>query len=213
MRKNTILQPMSFFDLSRVFFAEIFTEIDYVWEPLKEINNYIAGVFNTGKLKPNYGKDIFVGEGTTIEEGVLVKGPAIIGERCFVGHGAYLREGCLIADNVRIGHGTEIKNSILLSKATAAHLNYIGDSIIGRDVNMGGGAKTANFRLDGKAIRVKLGDEFFDTGLVKFGAIVGDGSKIGVNAVLNPGTILGKNCLVYPLTSVIGIHKEGSIIK
>lgn len=213
MIRNTLFLPNNFFDLTNVSFVDIFEEVDFVWEPIKEIEDYILSVFKLGKLKPNHGENCFIGEGTVIEEGVMIKGPAIIGKNCVIAHGAYIRENCILGDNVKIGHASEAKNSIILNSSTIAHFNYVGDSIIGGNVNLGGGAKTANFRLDGKSIQIKTDVEIIDTKLIKLGAIVGDNCKIGVNSVLNPGTILGKNCLVYPLTSVVGIKSEGTIIK
>ncbi|MBI2622689.1 MAG: hypothetical protein HYW64_01170, partial [Candidatus Levybacteria bacterium] len=163
--------------------------------------------------KPNYGKNIFIGKDTLVEDYAVIKGPAIIGKNCFIGHASYLRGGCILGDNVHIGHGAEIKNSILLNNAIAAHLNYIGDSIIGSNVNISGGAMLANFRFDKKSVTIKTENKRIDTGLSKFGAILGDNSTIGVNAVLNPGTLLGKNTIVYPLTSVKGVHKDGEVIR
>jgi len=156
---------------------------------------------------------VVIGEGTVIEEGALIKGPAIIGKNCVIGHGAYIRENVIIADNVTIGHASELKNSIVLPHTAVAHFNYIGDSVVGSHVNIGAGAKTANFRLDGKHVRVKVDEDAVDTGLAKFGAIIGDNCKIGINSVLNPGTMLGKGCLVYPLVSVIGAYGKDAIIR
>lgn len=194
-----------FFDLSEFSFASIFSGVEFVWEVLPKIENFVAEYVGN--------KRVVIGEGTIIEEGAFIKGPAIIGENCTIAHGAYIRENVILDDNIHVGHGVELKNSIVLSNTAIAHLNYVGDSIVGSDVNIGGGAKTANFRLDGKTIKVKVDNEVIDTGLTKFGAIIADGSKIGVNAVLNPGTILGKNCLVYPLTSAVGVHEGGEVIK
>lgn len=198
-------QAKKFFDLSKFSFADVFDNADNVWEALPRLGEYIK--------EKNKGKKIVIGRGTVVEDGALIKGPAIIGRNCLIAHGAYIRKNVIVGDNVHIGHGVEIKNSIVLPDTAIAHLNYVGDSIIGSNVNISAGAIIANFRLDGKTIRLKFGDKTIDTGLVKFGAVIGDNSKIGVNAVLNPGTVLGKNCLVYPLTSVLGIHKDGEIIK
>lgn len=205
--------PKDFFDLSAFDFSDIFKDAKFVWEPIGGIQNYIIGLFKTGRLKPNYGKNIFIGKDTLVEDYAVIKGPAIIGKNCFIGHASYLRGGCILGDNVHIGHGAEIKNSILLNNAIAAHLNYIGDSIIGSNVNISGGAMLANFRFDKKSVTIKTEDKRIDTGLSKFGAILGDNSTIGVNAVLNPGTLLGKNTIVYPLTSVKGVHKDGEVIR
>lgn len=204
-----------FFDLGDCYFADIFEGTENVWEVLTKIEPYIKKQFSSGKLKGNYREKeyVFVGEGTVIEEGAYIKGPAIIGKNCIIAHGAYIRENVILGDGVRIWHGTEIKQSIMLSNAIGIHLGYIGDSIIGSSVNIAAGTIIANLRLDKQVVSIRNGEEKIETGLKKFGAIIGDGSQIGVNAVFNPGTLLGKYAIVYPLTSVSGVHDSNSIIK
>lgn len=208
------MRTAEFFDLSEVSFSEVFDGTAYVWDAIGKLDAFLTSLFAQGRVVANYEeKNVHIGKGTVIEEGALIKGPSVVGENCYIGHTAFLRENCLIGNNVRIGHGCEVKHSVLLPQCAVAHLNYVGDSIIGSRVNVAVGAKLANLRFDGKAIRIKDNGNTIETGLVKLGAIVGDGSQIGTNAVLNPGTILGKNCIVYPLVSVRGVHKEGSVIK
>lgn len=204
-----------FFDVGSFSYPQIFDGIEYVWEVLPKLSEFIETLFKEGNVESNLKgrKNVSIGEGTVIEEGAFIRGSAIIGRDCFIGHGVYLRDGVVLGDNVHIGHGCEIKHSIVLNDSAVAHLSYIGDSIIGSDINVGGGATTANFRFDKKPIRVRVDGKIIDTGLAKFGAIIGDNSKIGVNAVLNPGTILGKDCIVYPLVSAFGVHEAGEIIK
>lgn len=201
--KNTF-SPDKFFDLSSFQYKEIF-DVENIWEVLPKIAEFVV---ENAHLNP-----VLIGSGTIIEEGALIKGPAIIGDNCFIAHGAYIRDGVIIGNDVKVGHSVEIKNSIVLNNSRIAHFNYIGDSIIGNDVNFAGGTITANFRLDGAKIKIKHDGQEIETGLTKFGAIVGDGSKIGVNVVLNPGTILSKNTKVFPLTSVFGIHLDEETIK
>lgn len=212
---NNTFAPDHYFDLTNCTFADIFQGKEAVWEVLGNLGDFLQKQFTDKKIIANYkdSTNIYVGEGTIIEEGAYIKGPAIIGKNSFIGHAAYLRQNCLFDDDVSIGHGSEVKNSIVFSHSAIAHLNYIGDSIFGHNVNIGGGAKTANFRLDGRTIPVREGDNKIDTGLTKFGAILGDETKIGVNAVLNPGTILGKRVHVFPLKLVFGTHGEGTVIK
>jgi UDP-N-acetylglucosamine diphosphorylase / glucose-1-phosphate thymidylyltransferase / UDP-N-acetylgalactosamine diphosphorylase / glucosamine-1-phosphate N-acetyltransferase / galactosamine-1-phosphate N-acetyltransferase len=204
-----------YFNLENFCHRDLFLGTNSVWEVLPKITSFISGLFNNGAVKPNYhnSSDIYVGNGTIIEEGAKILGPAIIGKNCVVRHAALIRENCLIGDNVIIGHATEVKNTILLNDAVLAHLNYVGDSIIGNNVNISGGVIAANFRLDKQSISVLSGKQRIDTGLQKFGAAIGDASMIGANAVLNPGTILGRNSWVYPLTSVKGVHGDGEKIK
>ncbi len=204
-----------YIDISSFSHSEIFDEIDNAWAVIPEIKSYLEEQFKKGVIKANYknSDNIFIGEGTTIMDGVVIIGPAIIGKNCLISSSVLIRENCIIGDNVNIGHACEIKNSILLNNSAAAHFNYIGDSIIGNMVNLAGGAIIANLRLDKKPVTINLGHKKISTGLLKLGSIIGDNCNIGVNAVLNPGTILGKNSIVFPLTSVSGLHSENQIIK
>ncbi len=204
-----------FFDLSGFEYKDIFNDINSVWEVLPKIKDYIEMQFKSGQLKPNYKEkdNVYVGEGTIIQDGALIEGPAIIGKYALLRHGCFIRANCIIGNNVTIHHGAEVKGSILLNDSYAPHVGYVGDSIVGNKVNIAAGVIFANFRLDKKTILVRDGENKIDTGLEKFGSIIGDGSNIGVNAVLNPGTILGKNSVVYPLLSVKGVHKDNEIIK
>lgn len=210
-----MFNPEKFFDLSKFEFRDIFDNTNSVWEVLPNIGKYIDSFFRKRILVGNYKgkKNVFIDEGSIVQEGVEILGPAMIGKNCIIGHASLIRENCLFGDDVHIGHGVEVKNSIFLNMSVAAHLNYIGDSIIGNNVNISGGAMLANFRLDGRPVIVRTGREKIETGLAKFGSIIGDDSKIGVNAALNPGTILGKKTIVYPLVSVTGVHKDNETIK
>jgi len=184
--------------------TELFDEDDFVWQAIPKLADFI---------KSKSQKKVSIGKGTIIHPSAEIIGPAIIGKNCTLGPHAYLRENCLIGDNVHIGHSVEIKNSIIMDGTAVAHLNYIGDSIVGKNVNISGGAMLANLRLDRRPVSIKMGSRKIETGLEKFGAIVGDDSFIGVNAVLNPGTILGKRAKVYPLVSVRGVYGDDSTIK
>jgi UDP-N-acetylglucosamine diphosphorylase / glucose-1-phosphate thymidylyltransferase / UDP-N-acetylgalactosamine diphosphorylase / glucosamine-1-phosphate N-acetyltransferase / galactosamine-1-phosphate N-acetyltransferase len=140
-------------------------------------------------------------------------GKLIQGKDCYIHPNVNIREGVILGDNVHIGFSVELKNCIILSNTHVAHINYIGDAIVGNNCNVSGGAMFANFRLDNKLVTVKAGEERIETGLPKFSAAIGDGTWIGVNSVLNPGTVLGKNCQVYPLTSVVGYYAEAQVVK
>lgn len=202
-----------FFNLDNFAHKDIFTGVQYAWEVLPRIQEYIESLFQSGKVKGNHKENVYIGEGTIIQSGAEIVGPAIIGKNCIVGHASFLRENCLLGDTVHIGHGVEVKNSVFLNGSVAAHLNYIGDSIIGNDVNIAGGVMLANYRLDKQNVSVKHQDGRIETQLQKFGAIVGDKSNIGASVVLNPGTILGKETTVYPLLVVSGVYKDGEIIR
>jgi NDP-sugar pyrophosphorylase family protein len=211
---NSTFQNSNFFDLSSFPHPGLLEEL-LPWQSISSLTSYISDIFSNGALKPNFKnkQKVFVGEGTIIHPSVEIEGPAIIGKGCIIKHAAYLREGCVIGDNVTIGHAVEIKHSIILNQAMISHLNYIGDSLVGRNVNISGGVIIANFRLDAKNIFIKLKEGQIDTKLGKFGAVIGDNSKIGVNSIINPGTVLGQNSLVYPLRSVSGVHPDNAIIK
>jgi len=159
-------------------------------------------------------EQILLGPGSVVEPGALIQGPTIIGAHTEVRQGAYVRGNCIIGDRCVVGHTTEIKASIMLDDAKAGHFAYIGDSILGNATNLGAGTKLANLKIRAGAVRVKFGSDFIDTGLRKFGAILGDHAEIGCNAVTNPGTLLGKGCLVFPVTSVpSGYHEPQSIVR
>ncbi|MGC1403982.1 MAG: glucose-1-phosphate thymidylyltransferase [Thermodesulfobacteriota bacterium] len=160
------------------------------------------------------GKDIYLGPGTVVETGATIQGPVFIGRRTEVRQGAYLRGGCLVGDRCVVGHVTEMKNSIMLNGAKAGHFAYIGDSILGNDCNLGAGTKLANLKMVKNTIRVKGPDKIYDTGLRKFGAILGDATETGCNSVTNPGTLLGPKCIVGPNATVkAGYYRPQSVIR
>ncbi len=209
------LSSESFFDITNFAFKDIFEGVTYPWEVLPKILPFIEQKLKSGELKTNYQgrKDVYIGEGTIIQPNVEIVGPALIGKNSFIGHASLLRDGVIIGNNVHIGHAIEAKHSVFLNGATAAHLNYIGDSVVGNNANISGGAILANLRLDKKPVVIKQKDMKIETHLAKFSSIIGDNSTIGVNAVLNPGTVLGKNTKVYPLVSVVGVHKDEESIR
>jgi len=160
------------------------------------------------------GKDIYIGQGTVIETGAYIQGPAFIGQQTEVRQGAYIRGGCLVGDHCVVGHVTEMKNSIMLNGAKAGHFAYIGDSILGKDCNLGAGTKLANLKIVKNTIKVKGGNKIYDTGLRKFGAILGDATVTGCNSVTNPGTLLGPKCIVGPNATVKpGYYPPKSVIR
>ena len=152
---------------------------------------------------------VHIVDGSLIGPSVHIEGPSYIAGE--VRHGSYVRSHSWICRGAVVGHATEVKHSLLLPGAKAPHFNYVGDSILGRDVNLGVGCKLSNLRNDGREIRIhNLG---IDTGLRKFGAILGEGVQIGCNAVCNPGTVLGQGCNVWPNVTVSGGHPSGSVLR
>jgi NDP-sugar pyrophosphorylase family protein len=160
------------------------------------------------------GKNIRIGRGVLIEAGALIKSPTIIGDYSEIRQGAYLRGYCLIGNRCVVGHTTEVKHSIFLNGAKAGHFAYLGDSILGNQVNLGAGTKCANLRFLSGNVTVKTPSGTVDTGLRKLGAILGDGTQTGCNAVTSPGTILGPESLLMPNTTApSGLHPRKTVIR
>jgi UDP-N-acetylglucosamine diphosphorylase / glucose-1-phosphate thymidylyltransferase / UDP-N-acetylgalactosamine diphosphorylase / glucosamine-1-phosphate N-acetyltransferase / galactosamine-1-phosphate N-acetyltransferase len=206
------------FDLSQTEHAAIFDGCEYAWDALKKIKAYLEanlrpGLHNRCEGVAFIGERVFIGEGTLVEDGVMIKGPALIGRNCHLRHNAYLRENVILGDNVVIGNSSEVKNSLLFNHAGAPHFNYIGDSILGCKAHLGAGVKISNFKLVAGNITVEIDGRPFDTGLRKFGALLGDHTDIGCNAVLNPGSIIGRGSVVYPNTNWRGILPANMIVK
>lgn len=214
MNKNFFL-PEEYFALNEFPWHGLFVGDKPIWTILTHIEEYIHNKIENAKLSKNYKPDqrIHLGEGTIVQEGVQINGMLITGKNCVIGHGVFIRDHCILGDNVFLGHAVEIKHSVILNGTHVAHLNYVGDSILGNDVNISGGAMLANFRFDKKPVAVKLHNTMIQTGLAKFGSVIGDKSNIGVNVVLNPGTMLGKQTIVYPLQNVTGVHTDNEIIR
>jgi NDP-sugar pyrophosphorylase family protein len=213
-----MFRPEDLFDLRETAHAALFADCENAWDVLKRIKAYLAA-----NLKPalhNHcegvafiGPDVFIGEGTLIEDGVMIKGPAIIGANCEIRHNAYIRENVIIGDRCVLGNSSEIKNSVMFNGAVAPHFNYIGDSVLGHKAHLGAGVKISNFKLTPGNIVVEVEGRRIDTGLRKFGAMVGDFSEVGCNAVLNPGSVLGRNSVVYSNVNWRGCLPAGHIVK
>jgi len=156
--------------------------------------------------------EIQIGNGTVIEPGALIKGPTIILDNTEVRQGAYIRGNVMVGNGCVVGHTTEMKSSVMLRQSKAGHFAYIGDSILGK-VNLGAGTKLANLKIVESQIILNINGKKYETGLKKFGAILGDGVETGCNTVTTPGTLLGRNVLVYPNTTARGYYPPDVIIK
>lgn len=214
------LSPKSFFSIEKYLHFELFKEAVFVWEALCRLPSYLKKQ-KLGKIEVDIPKEacladtaqISIGHGTIIEPGVYIQGPCWIGPNNVLRHGAYIRGDVVTGEGCIIGHDTEIKNSILLNRSYAPHFNYVGDSILGNDVNLGAGVKLANFRLDHQEISVLFKGKKIPTGLKKFGAIIGDGGQLGCNVVTNPGTLIGPQVFCYPCLNIGGIIPPQKTIK
>ena len=192
-----------------------------VWSVLPTLKGQMADMLTDMKSryrrkKGTYIDDsngiVHIDESAIIEPGVYIIGPAYIGPNAIIRHGAYIREYSWICANALVGHSSETKHSILLPRAKAPHFNYVGDSVLGPGVNLGAGVKLSNLRNDGGEVHVRIKGERIASGLRKFGAIIGEGSQLGCNAVTNPGVVLGARCMVMPNTTVTGIYDSDSKI-
>jgi UDP-N-acetylglucosamine diphosphorylase / glucose-1-phosphate thymidylyltransferase / UDP-N-acetylgalactosamine diphosphorylase / glucosamine-1-phosphate N-acetyltransferase / galactosamine-1-phosphate N-acetyltransferase len=212
-----MFKPADLFDLTQTEHAAIFADCKFAWDALKKIDAYVAQAPKQSPPKrfpgASIGEKVFIGEGTIVEPGAMIKGPAIIGKNCQIRHNAYLRENVIIGDGCVVGNSSELKNSLLFNGAQAPHFNYIGDSILGHKAHLGAGVKISNFKLFPGNITVEIDGAPFDTGLRKFGALLGDGAEAGCNAVLNPGSILGRGAVIYPNVFWRGILPANMIAK
>ena len=213
-----VFAAADFFDLKQTEHAAIFDGASQAWEILVSLHLYLEAHLkpqNLGTMigHPVIGEKVFVGEGTVVEPGAYIKGPAWIGANCQIRHGAYIRENVIVGAGSVIGNSTELKNSFLFNGCQVPHFNYVGDSILGAKVHLGAGVIVSNLKLNGDFITLQAGSQVVTTGLRKFGAMIGDGAEVGCNAVLNPGTIIGRKSLVYPGVSWRGVLPANSIAR
>ncbi len=204
------LAPNRLFDLDAFAHRALFDGTTYAWEALPRLAEHLERLLDGATLaRPDdfpgahlEGK-VLVGAGTTIEPGAFVRGPAVIGDECEIRAHAYLRGKVLVGDRCVIG-SSELKGTILMNDAHAAHFNYCGDAILGHRTNLGAGTKLANLRFDGRSVGVALDGERIDTGLRKLASVLGDDAQTGCNSVLNPGTVLARGAVVPPTANVGG---------
>ena len=213
-----MFKPTDLFDLSQTEHAAVFDGCACAWEALKRIKDYLhthlhPALHNRCDGVAFIDDNVFIGEGTVVEDGAMIKGPTIIGRNCQVRHNAYVRGDVIIGDGCVIGNSSEVKNAFLFNHCQVPHFNYVGDSILGYKAHLGAGVKISNFKLDGTNIRVEIDGQLVDTGLRKFGALLGDRTDVGCNAVLNPGSIIGRGSVIYPNVNWRGILAPNSIAK
>jgi len=213
-----MFKPADLFDLSQTEHAALFDGGEYAWEALQKIKDYLKtnlrpALNNRCEGTAYIGEQVFIGAGTVVEDGAMIKGPVIIGRNCQIRHNAYLREDVIVGDNCVVGNSCELKNVFMFNHCQVPHFNYVGDSILGHKIHLGAGVKVSNIKLDRTNVTVEMDGKPFDTGLRKFGALLGDGSEVGCNAVLNPGSILGRGAIIYPNVNWRGILPANMIAK
>ncbi|MDE7299196.1 MAG: UDP-N-acetylglucosamine pyrophosphorylase [Lachnospiraceae bacterium] len=209
------LEIKSLFDLSETMAAELLESVIYPWEALAGIGEFIKKL--GAQLPENEyekrGENIWIARDASVAPTACINGPAIIGRKAEVRHCAFIRGNALVGDGAVVGNSTELKNVILFNRVQVPHYNYVGDSILGCGAHMGAGSITSNVKSDKTLVVIRGAGEEIATGLKKMGAILGDHVEIGCGSVLNPGTIVGKNTNVYPLSMVRGCIPAGSIYK
>jgi NDP-sugar pyrophosphorylase family protein len=210
--------PAQFFSLDHTAHPKLFENQQYVWDALKQIASYLQFRLKPAILgdlvgKPFISNHVFIGRGTIVEQGAVLKGPAWIGENCHIRSGCYVRENVIVGNRVMMGNSCEFKNSIIFDEAQVPHFNYVGDSIIGYKAHLGAGVILSNVKLDHGEISVAAPEGNIATGLTKFGAIIGDRTEIGCNAVINPGAVIGNDCIIYPGVNFRGVLPEHNIVK
>ena len=209
-----MLKTRDLYDLNHTMAAEYLAGFEYPWQALKGIRELIL------TLGPRLGEDytevsptVWVHKTATVFPSAFLGAPCIIGPGTEVRHCAFIRGSALVGENCVVGNSVELKNVILFDGVQVPHFNYVGDSILGHLAHMGAGAVTSNVKSDKTLVTVKNGGETMETGLKKFGAMVGDHVEVGCNSVLNPGTVIGRHSNVYPTSCVRGMIPEGHIWK
>ena len=203
------------YNLDETIAKELIEKYEYPWEVLPHIEEYIL------ELGKNLSKDeykeisenVWVHKTANVYPSAYIKGPAIICENAEVRHCAFIRGKAIVGKNAVVGNSTELKNVILFNNVQVPHYNYVGDSILGFKSHMGAGSITSNVKSDKKLVFIKGENEVIETGLKKVGAMVGDNVEVGCGSILNPGSVIGRNTNIYPLSSVRGVVKENSIYK
>ncbi|MDP4940169.1 MAG: UDP-N-acetylglucosamine diphosphorylase [Verrucomicrobiales bacterium] len=215
--------PSDLFDLAETEHDALFVADEPVWTALSRIGDYLEDRLNRvesttqqGSIDPRaiVGERVYIAPGAVVEANAVIKGPAWIGPGTVVRSGAYVRENVITGSDCVLGNSSEFKNCLLFNRCEVPHFNYVGDSILGYKAHLGAGVICSNVRLDRRPVAVRDGaGAMLETGLRKFGAIIGDRTEIGCNSVLSPGSILGRDCIVYPLTSWQGTLESHQIGK
>lgn len=209
------IKTANLFDLNNSIAAKLFENCKYPFEVLPKIGDFILELAKT--LDENEfqktGENIWISKTAKVAPTASITGPCIIDSGAEIRHCAFIRGNAIVGKNAVVGNSTELKNVVLFNNVQVPHYNYVGDSVLGFKSHMGAGAITSNVKSNKTLVCVKQGDQVIETGLKKFGAILGDNVEVGCGSVLNPGTIIGKNSQIYPLSNVRGVVVENSIYK
>lgn len=203
------------YSLDQTIAKDIFNGVTYPWEVLPKISSFILelGATLSEDEYEKRGENVWVAKSAKVAPTAFINGPAIIGKDAEVRHCAFIRGNAIVGEGAVVGNSTELKNVILFNKVQVPHYNYVGDSVLGYKSHMGAGSITSNVKSDKKLVVVKAGEEKIETGMKKFGAMLGDEVEVGCGSVLNPGTVVGNYSNIYPLSSVRGFVPANSIYK
>lgn len=210
------IKTYELYDLSHTLAAELLSSCEYPWEALPKIKNFVIALGNTLSADEydNPSENVWIAKSATVAKSATICAPCIIGKNTELRTGAFIRGSVIVGDGCVVGNSCELKNAILFDNVQVPHFNYIGDSILGYRSHTGAGAITSNVKSDKSLVCVRGNDgELIETGLKKFGAMLGDFVEVGCNSVLNPGTVIGRNTNIYPLSSVRGSIPPDSIFK
>jgi len=212
MKKMTVKEM---YTLDETIAKDIFEGVEYPWEVLPKISNFIMelGATLSEEEYEKRGDNVWIAKSAKVAPTAFIGGPAIIGKDAEVRHCAFIRANAIVGEGAVVGNSTELKNVILFNKVQVPHYNYVGDSILGFKAHMGAGSITSNVKSDKKLVVVKTPEENIETGMKKFGAMLGDNVEVGCGTVLNPGSVVGKNTNIYPLSMVRGYVSANSIYK
>jgi len=215
MKNIEEIKIKNLFSLDQTIAKELLEKYEYPWEVLPHIEEFILEL---GKKLPSdeyilRDENVWVHKDAKIFDSAYIKGPAIICKGAEIRHCAFIRGKAIIGEGAVVGNSTEVKNSIFFNEAKAPHYNYVGDSILGYKAHMGAQALTSNVKSDKKLVTIKCGEEKIETNLKKTGGFLGDNVEVGCGSVLNPGTIVGKDSNIYPLSSVRGVVPANHIYK
>ena len=203
------------YTLEETIAKDLFAGATYPWEVLPKIGSFIVELGKTLSEEEyeKRGENVWIAKSATVAPSAYINGPAIIGKNAGVRHCAFIRGNAIVGEGAVVGNSTELKNVVLFNKVQVPHYNYVGDSILGFKSHMGAGSITSNVKSDKKLVVVKTEKEKIETGMKKFGAMLGDEVEVGCGSVLNPGTVVGSHSNIYPLSSVRGFVPAGSIYK
>ena len=209
------IKSESLLDLSKTISGSIFEDVGYPWEVLPKIKNFIIDIGKSLSKDEFYKlkEDVWVSKSAKVSNNAFICGPTIIDSEAEIRFGAFIRGSVIVGKRAVVGNSSELKNCILFDEVQVPHFNYVGDSVLGFKSHIGAGVILSNLKSDKSEVSVKFFENKIKTGLRKFGAVLGDLSEIGCNAVLNPGTIVGRYSTVYPLTMVRGVLPENKILK